>query len=166
MRQSCRGNNCLERERVHRSIWARELPLRVPLVHLRVGVVVSVGGRPLAVACRAVESGATTVRHGLCSVLERVYIVVPRFAVGLENSRVVLSLPAAAALDVRAVAVGGSGAALPAVQAEGQALSVAMNSTDATEAGQPADALLADIGARGEFELTLRHGLYLCRGNL
>ena len=122
MRQSWRGNNRLERERIHRPIWARELSLDRRAVPLPFLVVVSVGGRPLAVACRAVESGATPVRHGLCSVLERVYIVVPRFAVGLVNSRVVLSLPAAAALDVHAVAMGGGRAALPAVLAEGQAL--------------------------------------------
>ena len=129
---------------------------------LPLSVVVSVGGRPLAVACRAVESGATPVRHGLCPIFEAVYKGVSGLALGLENSGVVLGLPAAAALDVGAIAVGGGRAALSAVQIEGETLPVSMSPADATETGLPADALVADVGALGEIELALRHGL-TCR---
>jgi hypothetical protein len=98
----------------------------------------------------------------LCTVCEAVYIGVPGVAVGLDHAREVLPLPAAAAFDVRAVAVGGGRAALSAVLTEGEALSIAMDSANATEAGQPADALLADVRALEKIELTLWHGsIYL-----
>ena len=69
-----------------------------------------------------------------------------------------LALPAAAALDVGAVAVSGGRSAHPAVLAEGKALTVPMDGTDATETGQGTDTLLADVGALWEIELALRHG--------
>jgi hypothetical protein len=90
--------------------------------------------------------------------LEAVYVSVPAFAVGLEDARVVLGLPAAAALDVGAVAVGGGSSSLPAVQAEGKTLPFSVYSAHVAETESPADALLADVGAPIKFELALRHG--------
>ncbi len=113
--------------------------------------------------------GAVGVRHPLGLyplVFEAFNVGVPAFAVGLEKPGVVLALPAAAGLDIGAVAVGGCRAALPAVQAEGQALPCAMDTADAAETGLPTDALLADVGALEEFKRTLRHGLYTRVGKL
>jgi len=62
------------------------------------------------------------IRWALCPVFERVYIDVPRLALGFENAGVVLALPAAAALDIHAVAMSSGRAALPAVIAEGKTL--------------------------------------------
>jgi hypothetical protein len=93
-----------------------------------------------------------------CPVFEAVYKGVPRLAVGFENARVVLTLPAASAFDVGAVAVSGGRSAHPAVLTKGKTLSVAMYSAHVAETGSPTDALLADVGALIQFELALRHG--------
>ena len=91
-------------------------------------------------------------------VRERVYKRVPGLAVGLEDAGVVLSLPPAAALDVGAVAVGRVRAEPTAALAEGEALPIPMDATDAAEAGLPTDPFLADVGTLREIKLTSRHG--------
>ena len=85
----------------------------------------------------------------LCMVFQAFNVSVPALALGLEDPEFSLRLPAAAALDVGAVAVGGGRAALSAVLAEGKTLSVSMNATDAAETGLSTDAFLADVGAPG-----------------
>jgi hypothetical protein len=128
-------------------------------------VVVAIGSRSLAVACRAVVFGATTVRHppeeggSLCTVCQAVYICVPGVAVGLENSRLVLRNPAAAALNGRAVAVRGRCAELLAVEAEGEALPGRVPRAAAAVTLVRARPFEADVGAGNE--VALRHGLYL-----
>ena len=94
----------------------------------------------------------------LCPVFEAVYKGVPSLAVGLKGSGVVLGLPAAAALDIHAVAMRGCRAALPAVLTEGKTLLAGVSIAEAAVALVRARTFEPDECAGNK--AALRHGLY------